>query len=313
MNEITQTLDLENTEEYVCTADNQRLDSYCAAVSGLTRSRIELLCEGGNILVNGLARKKNHRLRSGDLISVSIPDNTEIEFAPQDIPLKVVFEDEHIIVVDKPAGMCVHPAPGNMEGTLVNALLFRCKDSLSGINGKLRPGIVHRLDKDTSGLIICAKTDKAHLIMAEDIKEHRYEKRYQAIIYGHMKQTEGTVKKAIGRSSSDRKKMAAFPWDSPNSKNAVTHYRVIEEFSGYSLLELLLETGRTHQIRVHLQSEGHPIVADPVYAPGREAFGLSGQCLHAYSLKINHPITKQEMTFVSPLPPHFEKVLGKIR
>ena len=312
MSEVSLNADFESSEEYLCDKDEVRLDSFCASVTGLTRSRIENLCEAQSVLVNGVAKKKNHRLKSGDLITVSIPENTEIEFSPQDIPLNVVYEDEHIIVIDKPAGMCVHPAPGNMDNTLVNALLFRCRNSLSGINGKIRPGIVHRLDKDTSGLIICAKTDKAHLVIADDIKEHRYEKRYIALIYGHLKQNEGTIKKAIGRSTSDRKKMAAYPWDHPNAKNAVTHYKVLEEFNGYSMLELLLETGRTHQIRVHLQSEGHPVVADPMYAPGRENFGIPGQCLHAFSLKIKHPITKEEMNFVSPLPSHFEKALVKI-
>jgi len=294
------------------TAEDMKISDYMKRKLGFSSSLITKVKFGG-VCLNGEVVTMRATVKNGDTISVSFPTEESENVEPICMPLDILYEDGDILIINKPSGMVVHPAPGNMEGTLVNALLFRCKDSLSGINGKLRPGIVHRLDKDTSGLIICAKTDKAHLIIAEDIKEHRYEKRYQAIIYGHMKQTEGTVKKAIGRSSSDRKKMAAFPWDSPNSKNAVTHYRVIEEFSGYSLLELLLETGRTHQIRVHLQSEGHPIVADPVYAPGREAFGLSGQCLHAYSLKINHPITKQEMTFVSPLPPHFEKVLGKIR
>ena len=291
--------------------DGERLDSFCAAKTGLTRSHIEKLCDTGLVLVGGRTRKKNFRIRPGDAITVTVPPTEETDAVPQDIPLSVVYEDCDIIVIDKPAGMVVHPAPGNPDGTLVNALLFHCGQTLSGINGTVRPGIVHRLDKDTSGLIICAKTDRAHVKLAEDIKNHRFEKIYYALVYGHPRLSEGTIGLAIGRSKNDRKKMSAYPPDTPGARNAVTHYRVAEEFEAYSLLRLSLETGRTHQIRVHLQSIGHPVVGDPLYAAGKETLGLKGQCLHAAELSFSHPVTGEKLHFVSPLPSHFLDAIRK--
>ncbi len=307
--------DAESTNEFCLTADESsgRLDAFCARCSGLTRSRVEQLCKDGNIKVNGDSAKKNRILKAGDIVTFTLPELSPIDAVAQNIPLSVVFEDEHLIVVDKPEGMVVHPAPGNPDNTLVNALLWHCKDGLSGINGKIRPGIVHRLDKDTSGLILCAKTDEAHVRIAQDMKEHRYLKKYRAIIYGHLSQPCGTVNAAIGRCACDRKKMAAYPPDTPHAKNAVTHYKVLEEFEGYSLVELLLETGRTHQIRVHMKHIGHPVAADPLYAPGRPTLGSQGQLLHACELHFTHPITHRQHQFVSPLPQRFQKALEKIR
>ena len=309
LEDFNQELAISVTDEH----RGMRLDQVCSMLSGLTRSRIEQLCADGQILVEGRPAKKNHRLQGTEnIVILSVPCE-DIDAAPENIPLDVVYEDDHIIVVNKPADMVVHPAPGSPDHTLVNALLYHCGSSLSGINGKARPGIVHRLDKDTSGLILCAKNDTAHVRIAQDIQEHKYEKNYQALIYGHLKDDAGTIRTAIGRSKKDRKKMAAYPWDSPNAKNAVTHYKVIENFTGYSLVMLQLETGRTHQIRVHLQSLGHPIVADPLYAPGRETLGVSGQCLHACELAFQHPITNKPLRFVSPLPDRIQSAIGKIR
>ena len=298
---------------FVASEPSERLDVFCARYSGLTRSRIETLCRDGLIRVNGEISKKNRLLKPDDLVEFSLPMLSTIDAAPQNIPLNVVYEDEHIIVIDKEEGMVVHPAPGNPDGTLVNALLWHCKNGLSGINGKIRPGIVHRLDKDTSGLILCAKTDEAHVRVAKDIKEHKYQKKYTALIYGRLPDPQGTIRTAIGRCTTDRKRMASFPWDSPNAKNSVTHYSLLQEYEGYSLVELLLETGRTHQIRVHMKHLGHPIVADPLYAPGRPTLDSKGQLLHASELRIQHPITGKELQFVSPLPQRFLQALEKIR
>lgn len=234
-----------------------------------------------------------------------------MEAIPQEIPLDIVYEDAHLLVVNKPQGMVVHPAAGNPDGTLVNALLAHCKDSLSGINGVLRPGIVHRIDKDTSGLLIVAKTNDSHLGLAEQIKEHSFLREYEAVVIGHLKQSTGTVNAPIGRDPKDRKRMAII---SINSKPAVTHYEVLEEFQGYSHVKFRLETGRTHQIRVHMSSLGHAIVGDPVYAPkNAETFQLNGQCLHAKKIGFIHPITKERLEFDSELPAHFNDLLRKLR
>ncbi|MBQ9545458.1 MAG: RluA family pseudouridine synthase [Clostridia bacterium] len=294
-----------------CDSDSERLDSFCASRTDLTRSHIEKLCDLGLVLVGSVPKKKNYRLKNGDTITLTIPPAEELDAVPQDIPLDVVYEDGDLIVVNKPAGMVVHPAPGNPDSTLVNALLYHCSNSLSGINGTVRPGIVHRLDKDTSGLLICAKTDRAHIKLAADIKEHKIEKIYYALVYGHPKLSEGTVDLAVGRSRTDRKKMCAYPTDTQGAKKAVTHYKVEKEFDCYSLLRISLETGRTHQIRVHLLSIGHPVVGDTLYAAGRETLGLKGQCLHAAELTFYHPVTGEKLHFVSPLPSHFQEALRK--
>ncbi len=299
--------------EFTAEEDGVRLDAYCARLTNLSRSRIELLCKEGNVFLNGTKAKKNAVIKFSDRLRLILPQNTEIDALPEEIPLTVLYEDHDIIVVDKPAGMVVHPAPGNPNGTLVNALLGHCKDSLSGINGKIRPGIVHRLDKDTDGVILCAKNDEAHLRIAQAIKEHRYKKIYQAIVHGHPDPPCGTIQSAIGRSNSDRKKMANYPLNTAHTKNAVTHYRVLEYYSGYSLVELELETGRTHQIRLHMLHIGHPVADDPLYAPGRKVLLSTGQLLHAYRLTIQHPRTGKEHHFVSPLPDRFHQALEKIR
>lgn len=292
---------------------DSRLDVFCAVRTGLSRSRIEKLIETDNVLVNGAVKKKNYKLSAFDVVTVVVPEPEDLKAIPQNIPLKVVYEDDDIIVVDKPAGMVVHPAPGNPDNTLVNALLWHCGNSLSGINGVARPGIVHRLDKDTSGIMICAKNDRAHIRISQDIKDHNYQKTYYALCWGSFSPAEGTVRLAVGRSRTDRKKMAAYPWDSPNAKNAVTHYFAETDYGRITKVRLLLETGRTHQIRVHMASIGHPVVGDPLYAAGRDSLGMTGQCLHSYSLEIDHPVTGKRMSFVSPLPGYFETVPGKIR
>ncbi len=296
-----------------CEKENVRLDSFLAGSTSLSRSRAAEIIKENLVTVNGKNEKKNFLLSRGDEILALLPEDKELEAKPENIPLDIVYEDHDLVVINKPQGMVVHPAPGNPDHTLVNALLFHCRNSLSGINGKLRPGIVHRIDKYTSGLLVAAKNDTAHTGLSELFQKHDFVRKYHAIVYGNVKDDSGTVRLAIGRHRSDRKKMAAFPPDSPNTKNAVTHYRVLERFPGYTYVELTLETGRTHQIRVHMLSLGHPVLDDKLYAPGRKSFGLDGQCLHAKVLEFCHPITKQEMKFESPLPNYFEAILEKLR
>ncbi|MBQ5821160.1 MAG: RluA family pseudouridine synthase [Clostridia bacterium] len=298
-------------------SDSMRIDKYLSIVLNdsaeqvFSRSAVSVLLEDGAVLLNGKSVGKSAKIRGGDVIVVQIPDPRPLEVEAQEIPLDIVYEDEHLLVVNKPRGMVVHPAAGNPDGTLVNALLAHCKDSLSGINGVLRPGIVHRIDKDTSGLLIVAKTNDAHLGLAEQIKEHSFLREYEAVTLGHFKQSEGTVDAPIGRDPKDRKKMAVTPL---NSKRAVTHYRVLEEYVGYSHVRFRLETGRTHQIRVHMATMNHAIVGDPVYAPRHaETLGLNGQCLHAKTIGFIHPITKEYLEFDSPLPPYFTAVLERLR
>ncbi len=298
---------------FVCREDSIRLDSYLSKETGLSRNRCVQLIESGSVLVNGKIKNKNYKLVCGDSISVEIPEDEEIEALPENISLDIFYEDKDIIVVNKPQGMVVHPAPGNPNGTLVNALLYHCKDSLSGINGKLRPGIVHRIDKDTSGLLIIAKNDLAHNNLSDMFKDHSFTRKYHAILYGAPKEDSGTVSLAIGRSKKDRKKMAFYPLGTPNTKDAITHYRVLERFNGYSYVELTLETGRTHQIRVHMLSMSCPVLADPLYASDRKNFGLCGQCLHAKTIGFKHPVSGEDMFFDAPLPSYFESALSHIR
>ena len=288
----------------------QRADQFLSqSLNNLTRSAAQKLLEGGHVLRAGKALKKNDRLNPGDEISVLIPDPTEVEILPQDIPLDVIYEDEDVIVVNKPVGMVVHPAPGHPDGTLVNALLHHCGDSLSGINGELRPGIVHRIDRDTSGLIIAAKNDAAHLALAEQLQDHSLYREYEAVIVGGLKDDQGTVDLPIARHPTDRKKMAINHY---NGRHAVTHWTVLRRYPGYTHVQCRLETGRTHQIRVHLAAQGHPVLGDPVYNGVRKGFPeLAGQCLHARRLSFVHPRTGERMMLEAPLPDYFTATLAR--
>ncbi len=288
----------------------QRADQFLSqSLNNLTRSAAQKLLEGGHVLRAGKALKKNDRLNPGDEISVLIPDPAEVEILPQDIPLDVIYEDEDVIVVNKPVGMVVHPAPGHPDGTLVNALLHHCGDSLSGINGELRPGIVHRIDRDTSGLIIAAKNDTAHLALAEQLQDHSLYREYEAVIVGGLKDDQGTVDLPIARHPTDRKKMAINHY---NGRHAVTHWTVLRRYPGYTHVQCRLETGRTHQIRVHLAAQGHPVLGDPVYNGVRKGFPeLAGQCLHARRLSFVHPRTGERMTLEAPLPDYFTATLAR--
>ncbi|MBR1823486.1 MAG: RluA family pseudouridine synthase [Ruminococcus sp.] len=285
-----------------------RIDKFISDNIGeLTRSAVHGLMEKGNILVDGRAVSKNYKLRIGDTVEVDIPEPEPMDALPEDIPLNIVYEDSDLLVVNKPKGMVVHPAHGNHTGTLVNALLHHCGESLSGINGVIRPGIVHRIDKNTSGLLIVAKNDTAHLHLAEQIKEHSFTREYEAVASGYFKETEGTVDAPIGRHKTDRKKMCV---TTENSRNAVTHYSVIKQYGGYAHVRLRLETGRTHQIRVHLAYIGHPVLGDDVY--GKAYKGIEGQCLHARKIGFIHPTTGEYMEFTSELPDYFVSILNKL-
>lgn len=287
----------------------ERADKYLSVnIENLSRSSAAALCEEGAVLLFGKPIEKKHKLKCGDVLTVTVPGPKEYEAEAENIPIDIVYEDEHLLVVNKPKGMVVHPAPGNYTGTLVNALLYHCRDSLSGINGVLRPGIVHRIDKDTSGLLIVAKSDKAHIGLAEQIKEHSFEREYEAVLYGRLGEERGTVDAPIGRHKTDRKKMCV---SYENSKNAVTHYRLIDYNNGFSHAAMKLETGRTHQIRVHMAYIGHPVAGDPVYGPSKVITELCGQCLHARKIGFVHPITKEFMRFDSELPDYFKNFLKK--
>ncbi len=280
-------------------------------MENFTRSYIQKIIEEGGMLINGKPGKGSAKLKPGDEITVDIPEPTEPDITPENIPLDIVYEDSSLLVVNKPQGMVVHPAPGNYSGTLVNALMHHCKGELSGINGVIRPGIVHRIDKNTSGLLMVAKTNDAHLSLAEQIKEHSFSRRYKTIAYGSFNETEWTVNAPIGRNKKNREKMCV---TNENSKEAITHFRVLEQFSGCALLECILETGRTHQIRVHLSHIGHPVMGDDVYGLKKEKLtGLRGQLLHAYLLGFVHPSTGEYMEFSAPLPRHFEEALEKLK
>lgn len=281
----------------------------CQAVDGMSRSAVQKVIDDGNVSVGDTVISKNYKARQGDVIKVIIPQARELEITAEDIPLDIRYEDSDLLVVNKPKGMVVHPAAGNYDGTLVNALMHHCKGSLSGINGVIRPGIVHRIDKDTSGLLIVAKNDFAHINLAEQIKVHSFTREYQSVVYGKMKTESGIVDAPIGRHPVDRKKMAVTP---KNSKNAVTHYKVINEYDGFTHLGLRLETGRTHQIRVHMAYIGHPVAGDPVYGPKKVIESLSGQCLHAGLIGFRHPRSNEYIEIKSELPEYFTQFLRRI-
>ena len=300
-----------NEFHYVVTPENigYRIDKWVSQENtSITRSSIQKLIDSGNILVNDKQVSKNYKLRLNDKIYIMIPDPVELDVLPQNIPVEIVYEDDDLLVVNKPKGMVVHPAAGNPDGTLVNALLYHCKGRLSSINGVIRPGIVHRIDKNTSGLLMVAKTDYAHNHLAEQIKEHSFTREYEAIVCGRFKEKVGTIDAPIGRNKFDRKKMCVTPI---NSKNAVTHYEVIDEFGQYSLVRFKLETGRTHQIRVHSAYIGHSVFGDNVY--GKAVKGIEGQCLHAKKVGFVHPVSNEYMEFDSDLPEYFIKILSKLK
>lgn len=299
-------------KEYIVSQEEKgkRLDTYIPSVdTDITRTSAQRLIEDGNILVNGKNAKVSYKIQENDKISVEIPKPKQIELKAQDIPIEIIYEDSDIIVVNKPKGMVVHPANGNPDGTLVNAIMAICKDSLSGIGGEIRPGIVHRIDKDTSGLLIVAKNDNAHVKMSEQIKNHEVKKTYIALVRGVFKENEATIDMPIGRSTSDRKKMAV----NKNGKNAITHIKVLKRFDKYTLLQVNIETGRTHQIRVHLSHIGYPIVGDYTYSNGKNEFDIIGQCLHAQKLEFKHPITQKDMCLEAELPQYFKDILDKLK
>jgi len=288
-----------------------RIDVFLAEnMEDLSRSGVQKLIDEGMITLNGGKTKANYKLREKDIIDVTVPEVKEVEILPEDIPLDILYEDNDVIVVNKPQGMVVHPAPGHTSGTLVNALMFHCGDDLSGINGEKRPGIVHRIDKDTSGVLMIAKNDMAHQSLAAQLAEHSITRKYNAVVYNGFNEDEGTVNEPIGRNPQDRKKMAV---TQKHSRHAVTHYRVIERMEKFTLIEAQLETGRTHQIRVHMTHIGHPLLGDPVYGPKKQPISLEGQALHARVLGFIHPRSGEYMEFEAPLPPHFVALLERLR
>lgn len=296
-------------EKIIAEMENVRLDAYIAQkCENLSRTMIQKLIEDGEILVNGQEKKISYKTKQGDVIEIHIPEAKEINLKAQDIPLDVVYEDDDIIVVNKPKGMVVHPANGNPDGTLVNAVMSLCKGSLSGIGGEIRPGIVHRLDKDTSGLIIIAKNDVAHINLSKQIKDRQVKKIYIALVKGNVSENEATVNMPIGRSTKDRKKMAV----RKDGKEAITHFKVLKRYGKYTLLELKIDTGRTHQIRVHMAEIGHPVVGDMIYSNGKNEFGIEGQMLHAKSLDFQHPVTGKQIHLEAELPKYFEEILSKL-
>ncbi len=293
-----------------CSAEDKgkRIDKFISDnIAELTRSAVQNIIEAEAVAVDGRTAVKNYKIRGGEEIIVNIPEPQPMDAVPENIPLEIVYEDNDLLVVNKPKGMVVHPAHGNYTGTLVNALLYHCGDSLSGINGVIRPGIVHRIDKNTSGLLIVAKNDAAHIHLAAQIKAHSFTREYEAVACGYFKDSEGTIDAPIGRHKTDRKKMCV---TAENSRNAVTHYSVVRQYGGYAHVRLRLETGRTHQIRVHLAYIGHPILGDDVY--GRAYKGLDGQCLHARKIGFIHPTTGKYLEFTSELPKYFSAVLDKL-
>ena len=288
--------------------EGKRIDAYLASRNEeLSRVAIQRLIDDEKILVNKKKTKASYKVQDGDLITLEEEQPKEVSLKAQEIPIEIIYEDKDIIVVNKPKGMVVHPANGNPDGTLVNAIMAICKDSLSGIGGELRPGIVHRLDKDTSGVLIVAKNDKAHINMSEQIKEHQVEKTYIALVRGIVKENEASISMPIGRSDKDRKKMAV----KKNGKGAITHFKVLERFPKHNctLLEIKIETGRTHQIRVHLSHIGYPVIGDEVYSSGKNEWNVKGQCLHAKSLKFKHPITNKEMFLEAKIPDYLKNII----
>lgn len=292
--------------------DRLRIDKFLSEeMEEHSRSFLQKLLKEGLVTVNGKVVKPNYKLSPGEEILVRVREPEEINIEPEDIYLDILYEDADVLVVNKPKDMVVHPAAGHYSGTLVNGIMYHCKDSLSGINGCLRPGIVHRIDKDTTGALVVCKNDRAHQVIAERLKEHSITRRYRAIVHGNIKEEEGTVNAPIGRHPNERKKMAI---NERNGKHAVTHYRVLERLKGYTYIECRLETGRTHQIRVHMASIGHPLLGDTVYGPSKPGVsGLQGQTLHAMILGFDHPITGEYLEFEAPLPEYFEKLLKKLR
>lgn len=301
-----------NSITIIVTAENRgkRLDAFVAGNSDYTRNSVQLLIDQGNIFVNGKARSKSYKVKENDDIVIDVPPAKEVGITAQDIPLDIYYEDDDLLVVNKPKGMVVHPANGNESGTLVNALMYHCKGSLSGINGEIRPGIVHRIDKDTSGLLVVAKNDKAHEGLAVQFKEHSVTRVYNAIVYGNLKNDEGDIDAPIGRHKTDRKKFCVTEL---NSKNAFTHYKVLEKLKGFTLIECRLKTGRTHQIRVHMQSIGYPLAGDPVYGPKNIIKELDGQALHRGVIGFIHPIKNEYMEFSAPWCSQFQKFYDKVK
>ena len=283
--------------------------SYKLSEASITRSSIQKMIDKGYVLVNNIIKQNNYKIKNNDIIDVNIPKPEIIQTLPENIPLNIIYEDDDLLVVNKPKGMVVHPAIGNYNGTLVNALLFHCAGTLSGINGKIRPGIVHRIDKDTSGLLIVAKNDFSHHKLALQIKEHSFNREYEAIVYGNFKNESGTIDAPIGRNLNDRKKMAV---TDKSSKNAITYYKVLNRFNGFTHIRLKLKTGRTHQIRVHMAYIGHPVAGDTVYGPKKIIKSLNGQCLHAKLIGFNHPRDNRYLEFESELPDYFKKFLLKL-
>ena len=291
--------------------EDERIDKcICLYMDSLSRSYIQKIIKDGSVKVNGAIVKANYRVKVEDMVHFIIPPQTEPDIPPQDIPLDILYEDDDVLIINKPKDMVVHPAPGHYEGTVVNAVMFHCKDSLSGINGVMRPGIVHRIDKDTTGSLIICKNDEAHNDIARQLKEHSITRKYRAIVHGRISQEEGTVNAPIGRHPTDRKKMAI---NERNGKPAVTHYKVLERFDKFTYIECQLETGRTHQIRVHMASIGHPLLGDTVYCNVKSPYKLSGQTLHAMTIGFVHPRTHEYMEFDAPLPQYFEELLCRFR
>lgn len=300
----------QDTFELEAEYEGERLDKYLSILyPEQSRSFFQKLIKDGHVLVNDTPEKANYRLRVKDLISVTIPDAVETPILPENIPLDILYEDDDLLVVNKPKGMVVHPSAGHYTGTLVNAIMYHCKDSLSGINGEIRPGIVHRIDMDTTGSLIVCKNDESHIFIAEQIKEHSVTRKYRGIVYGGVSDDEGTIDAPIGRHPTERKKMAIVP----NGKPAVTHYRVLQRFERYTYMEFQLETGRTHQIRVHMASIGHPLLGDAVYSSGKSPYHLQGQTLHAMTIGFIHPATREYLEITAPLPDYFEKILRDLR
>lgn len=303
---------MQNNNVLTITEENEglRIDKFLSEINEeFSRTYIQKLVKDNNILVNGKPAKVSYKLNIGDTIILNVPETITPDILAQDIPLDIIYEDKDIIVINKPKGMVVHPAPGHYTNTLVNALMFHCKDELSGINGIGRPGIVHRIDMNTTGVLIACKNDFAHNFVAEQLKAHSITRKYEAVVFGVLKENEGTINAPIGRNPKERKKMAI---NLKNGREAVTHYKVITTYNSYTRVECQLETGRTHQIRVHMASINHPILGDDVYGPAKQPFKLSGQALHARTLGLIHPTTKEYMEFTSPLPEYFLELLRKI-